>query len=196
MDQIRSFVAIELDEELRHQLSLIQRALKSKGVADLVRWVNPKGIHLTLKFLGNVPASRLQEIVLAVTHGKDGVMPFTIGFGGLGCFPTASRPNVIWVGVDGDTGTLGRLQAGIEGRLAVLGYPPEKRRYTAHLTLGRVDRRVTDSERRRLGDLIQAQTIGPLGEMQVHTVSLMKSELSPAGATYTRLAAVPLEGPG
>jgi 2'-5' RNA ligase len=196
MEQIRSFVAIELDEEIRHQLSLIQRSLKSEGLTDTVRWVNPHGIHLTLKFLGDVPASRIQGIVLAVSQGKDGVTPFTISFGGLGCFPTTRRPNVIWVGVNGDTGTLARLQTGVEERLSALGYPSEKRRYTPHLTLGRVDRRVTDSERRRLGDLIQAQTVGSLGEMQVRAVSLMKSELSPAGATYARLAAVPLETRG
>jgi 2'-5' RNA ligase len=196
MEQIRSFVAIELDEEIREQLSIIQRSLKSKGLADTVRWVKPQGIHLTLKFLGGVPASRIQEIVLAVTQGKDGVMPFTISFGGLGCFPNTRRPNVIWVGVDGDTGALVRLQTGIEERLATEGYPSEKRRYSPHLTLGRVDRRISDSERRRLGDLIQEQTVGSLGQMQVRAVSVMKSELSRAGATYTRLAAVPLEAPG
>jgi len=196
MEQIRSFVAIELDEELRHQLSRIQRSLESKGVADEVRWVKPDGVHLTLKFLGNVPASKIKEIVLAVTQGRDGVMPFTISFGGLGCFPTTKRPNVIWVGVGGDTTTLVRLQTAIEDRLSVLGYLPEKRGYTPHLTLGRVARHVTDRDRRRLGDLIQEQAVGSLGEMQVREVCLMKSELSPAGARHTRLAAVPLEERG
>jgi len=196
MEQIRSFVAIELNEELRHQLDLIQRSLKSKGISDEVRWVRPDGIHLTLKFLGNVPANSIKEIVLAVTQGRDGVMPFAISLGGLGCFPTTKRPNVIWVGVDGDTATLARLQTAIEDRLSVLGYPPEKRRSTPHLTLGRVARRVTDSDQRRIGDLIQEQTVGSLGEMQVREVTLMKSELSPAGARYTRLAAVPLEERG
>jgi 2'-5' RNA ligase len=192
MEQIRSFVAIELDEELRRQLSRIQRSLKSKGIEDEVRWVNPDGIHLTLKFLGDVPASRINEIVLAVTQGREDVLPFIIGLRGVGCFPTTRRPNVIWVGVDGDTATLARLQTAIEDRLAVLGYPPEKRKFTPHLTLGRVVRRVTDSDRRRIGSLIQDQAVGSLGEMLVREVSLMKSELSPTGARYTRLAAVPL----
>jgi 2'-5' RNA ligase len=193
MEQIRAFVAIELSENLRRELGRIQGSLKSKGVADHVRWVKPEGIHLTLKFLGNVPASTITEIVHAVTQGSEGVKPFTISFSGLGCFPSSSRPNVIWVGPEDDTGTLARLQTAIEDSLSVLGYPKEKRSYTPHLTLGRVARDLAASERRRLGDMIAEQNVGSLGEMQVSDVCLIKSELSPSGARYTRLAAVTLE---
>lgn len=194
MEQIRSFVAIELNNHLKKELGESQALLKSKGIADEVRWVKPEGLHLTLKFLGNVPADRVKEIVVAITQAKQGVEPFAISFGGLGCFPTASRPNVIWVGVEGDTKSLTRLQANIENRLSVLGYPPEKRKYTPHLTLGRVARHVKGTARRRLGGVIQTQSIGPLGEIKVREVSLIKSDLSPAGAKYARLAVVKLEG--
>jgi 2'-5' RNA ligase len=193
MEQIRAFVAIELPEDLRRELDRIQGSLKGPGVADHVRWVKPGGIHLTMKFLGNVPAGTITEIVRAVTQGSEGIKPFTISFAGLGCFPSSSRPSVIWVGIEGDTRTLMRLQTAVEDRLSVLGYPAEKRRYTPHLTLGRVARDVAASERRRLGDMIGEQTVGSLGEMQVRDVSLIKSELSPSGARYTRLAAVTLE---
>jgi 2'-5' RNA ligase len=81
----------------------------------------------------------------------------------------------------------------VEDRLSVLGYPEEKRTYTPHLTLGRVGRDVGASERRRLRDIIAEQNVGSLGEMQVRSVCLMKSELLPSGARYTRLAAVTLE---
>lgn len=89
-----------------------------------------------------------------------------------------------------------RLQSSIEDRLSVLGYPPEKRSYSPHLTLGRVARHVDTSGRRRLGSLIQSHSVASLGEMQVREVSLMQSELSPAGARYTCLATVQLEGQG
>jgi 2'-5' RNA ligase len=194
MEQIRSFVAIELEHELRTQLKRIQESLKDKGIVDRVRWVRPEGIHLTLKFLGDVPANRIQEIVPAMANSIEGVKPFSINLFGLGCFPSIARPNVIWVGVGGETGTLARLQADIEANLAVLGYPPEKREYTPHLTLGRVDRRTGAADRRRLGMLIQTETVSSHSEMMVCEVSLMKSELSPAGARYTRLGAVQLEG--
>jgi 2'-5' RNA ligase len=195
MEQIRSFVAIELTDQLRAELNLVQESLKRKGLTDQVRWVKADGMHLTLKFLGNVPADRVNEISLAVAQASQGIAPFKITLTGLGCFPSTSRPNVLWIGVEGDTEALAELQANVEASLATLGYPPEKRKYTPHLTLGRVGRRVGSSSRRRLGSLIQTQTVGPLGEMEVQEVNLMRSELSPAGARYSRLAAAQLEEP-
>ncbi len=194
MDQIRSFVAIELSDQLRAKLSMIQEFLKEKGAADRVRWVKPEGIHLTLQFLGDVPADRVKEISLAMTDGSRDVAPFNLGFAGLGCFPSASRPSVLWVGVEGDTSALAELQASIQARLSRLGYPPEKRKYTPHLTLGRVARHIGDGDRRRLGTLVSTCSIEPLGGMEVRQVSLIKSELSPAGARYSRLAVAHLEG--
>ncbi len=193
MEQIRSFVAIELTEEVKAQLGSIQESLKDKGIADVVRWVKPDGIHLTLQFLGNVPEDGVKEISLAVADAARGVAPFDLAFATLGCFPSASRPNVLWVGVEGDTDTLVGLQANIQARLARLGYPPEKRKYTPHLTLGRVARHIGDGDRRRVGTLIGSHSIEPLGGMEVRQVCLMRSQLSPAGARYSRLSAAALE---
>jgi 2'-5' RNA ligase len=193
MEQIRSFVAIELEEELTEELAQIQESLRRRGIAEQVRWVKPEGIHLTLKFLGNVPADGIEEIGLAVTRGSEGVEPFAISLDGVGCFPTASRPNVVWVGVREDTGTLARLQTAVEDRLSVLGYAPERRKYTPHLTLGRVSRHMGARDRRRIGDVVQTHDAGTLGRMQVREVSLIRSDLSPEGARYTRLVAVQLQ---
>lgn len=194
MEQVRSFVAIQLNDQIKEKLDETQALLKGKGIGDQVRWVRPGGIHITLKFLGDVPVDRVKEIVLAVKHACEGVSPFSLTFGGLGCFPSVSRPNVVWIGVQGDTRKLTNLQDRIEDSLAILGFPPEKRKYTPHLTLGRVGRHVNRRERGRLGGLIQTQSIETLGEMEAHEVSLMKSVLSPAGARYSRLAVVKLEG--
>jgi 2'-5' RNA ligase len=193
MEQIRSFVAIELSDQLRTQLGQVQESLMSKGITDQVRWVKPEGIHLTLKFLGNVPADSVKEISVAVEQASRGIAPFDISLGGLGCFPTTSRPNVLWIGIEGDTVALVELQNSIEANLSRLGYPEEKRGYTPHLTLGRVHRRVGGADRRRLGDLIQTHSAEPLGGMKVSEISLMKSQLSPSGARYSRLAVAPLE---
>jgi len=193
MELIRAFVAIELSENLRREVVRIQGSLQGKGIVDHVRWVKPEGIHLTLKFLGNVPTSAINEIAQALTQASEGVKPFTICVTGLGCFPSTGRPNVIWVGIEGDTGALMCLQTAVEDRLSLLGYPKEKRSYSPHLTLGRTARDIAARERRRLGDILEQQTVGSLGEMQVRDVSLIRSELSPAGARYTRLAAVTLE---
>jgi 2'-5' RNA ligase len=193
MEQIRSFVAIELSDQMRSELGQVQESLKSKGIADQVRWVKPEGIHLTLKFLGNVPADNVKEISVAVEQASQGIAPFDISLCGLGCFPTTSRPNVLWIGLEGDTVSLVKLQSTIEASLSRLGYPEENRKYTPHLTLGRVNRRVGSADRRRLGDLIQTHSIEPLGGMKVSEVSLMKSQLSPSGARYSRLAVAQLE---
>ena len=194
MDQIRSFVAIELEEDIKRALDELQQALRGKGVEDQVRWVKPDGMHLTLKFLGNVPADRINELTLSLTRGSHRARQFRIGFRGLGCFPSLSRPNVIWVGVEGETEELVALQEGIEEHLSLLGFPPEKRGYAPHLTLGRVRRDVAASQRRRLGSLIEGLAVGPLGEMSVREISLIRSDLSPSGARYSRLALVQLEG--
>lgn len=193
MDQVRSFVAIELESDIKSAVGEIQQALRGKEIEDQVRWVKPEGMHLTLKFLGNVPADRIKELTLAMTRGSQGVRQFRIAFHGLGCFPSLSRPNVIWVGVEGETEELAALQQGIEEHLSLLGYPPEKRGYAPHLTLGRVRRDVAASQRRRLGSLIEGLAVAVLGEMLVREVSLMRSDLSPSGARYSRLARVQLE---
>jgi 2'-5' RNA ligase len=193
MEQIRSFVAIELSDQLKTELGQVQESLKSKGVADQVRWVKPEGIHLTLKFLGNVPADSVKEISLAMDQASRGIAPFSINLGGLGCFPATSRPNVVWIGVEGDTAALVELHGNIEASLSLLGYPEERREYTPHLTLARVHRRVGSTDRRRLGSLIDTHRIEPLSGMRVCEVSLMRSQLSPSGARYSRLAVAPLE---
>jgi len=194
MEQIRGFVAIELNDEIKVKLGETQALLKRKGIVDQMRWVRPEAMHITLKFLGDVPVDSIKEIVVAIKQASEGIGPFSLSFGGLGCFPSVSRPNVIWIGMWGDTKTLAQLQGGIEDSFAVLGFPPEKRKYTPHLTLGRVRRHIERRERGRLGGLVQTENIDKLGEFEVHEVSLMKSVLSAAGAKHSRLAVVRLEG--
>jgi 2'-5' RNA ligase len=193
MEQVRTFVAIELSDLIREQLSKAQTLLKRKGIADQLRWVQPQSIHLTLKFLGNVPVSRLKEIVIAIEQASDGMGPFSLSLGSLGCFPSGSRPNVIWIGLGGDTRDLARLHTKMDDRLSVLGYPTEKRKFTPHLTLARVDKRVKTTDRRRLGGLIERLDVDLVGEMEVREITLMKSDLTPTGAKYTRLAVIELE---
>lgn len=187
-------MAIELPDDLKKELRQVQRTLSDGGIEDLVRWVKPEGMHLTLKFLGNVPADKIKAVEKAIAQASQGARSFKIALRGLGCFPAPSRPNVIWVGVEGDLGPLAALQRGIEDNLAALGYAPEKRDYTPHLTLGRVAKQVDSRQRRRIGELMETIRVDSLGEMQAREVSLIRSDLSPAGARYTLLAAIPLGG--
>ena len=194
MKQIRTFIAIELDETISAALADLQRRLKAKVPQGSVRWVKPEGIHLTLKFLGDVPANRIEEVERALTQACTRFSAFSVSVGGLGCFPNPRRPRVVWVGVQEESGTLTRLQKAIEDEMEKLGFAPEGRRFHAHLTLGRTQRRASSGDVRRLGQLVSETEIGRLGQMEARVVSLMKSDLRPTGAVYTQLAAVKLEG--
>ncbi len=194
MEQVRTFIAIELDETIKAALTALQGQLKAEVPQGSVRWVKPGGIHLTLKFLGDVPANRIEEIERALTQACAGFPAFSFSVGGLGCFPNPRRPRVVWVGVQEESGTLMRLQKAIEDGMEKLGFAPEGRRFHAHLTLGRTQRRASSGDVRRLGQLVTEVEIGELGQMEARAVSLMKSDLKPTGAVYTRLAEARLEG--
>jgi 2'-5' RNA ligase len=192
MEQIRTFIAIELDEPTKMQLMDLQKRLKVEMPERAIRWVRAEGIHLTLKFLGDGPATRIERIAEELKEACQGFAPFGLKCVGLGCFPNARRPRVVWVGIEEETGNLARLQRAIEKRLAPLGYPPEKRPFNPHLTLGRVRSRVRSGELRRVGELIEAADIGLLSEMEARAVGLIRSDLGPSGAVYTPLAEAPL----
>ena len=192
VEQIRSFIAIELSQDVKDSLSRLQDRLKRQVPERSVRWVRPGGVHLTLKFLGDVPATRIASISQAVETACRGFSQFTIELAGLGCFPNPRRPRVVWVGVREPTGTLVRLQKAVEGALAELGFKPEGRPFRPHLTLGRVQRKVGHSDRQRLGELIAESDVDLLGRMTVASVNLIRSDLRPDGAVYTVLAHAPL----
>jgi len=195
MEQVRTFIAIELDETINTALTDLQEQLKVKVPQGSVRWVRSEGIHLTLKFLGDVPADRIGEIERALAQACAGFPAFSVSVEGLGCFPDPRRPCVVWVGVREESGTLRRLQKAIEDGMEKLGFAPEGRKFDAHLTLGRTQRRASSGDVRRLGQLVSETDIGSLGQMEARSVSLIKSDLRPTGAVYTRLAAVELEKP-
>jgi 2'-5' RNA ligase len=192
MEQIRTFVAIELDKALQIGLRQIQTPLKSSRVSHIARWVSPGSIHLTLKFLGNVPVNQVDEIQQAVVRGCEGFSPFPVSLEGLGCFPNSRRLRVIWVGVGGDVETLTQLQRSVDSELNRLGFKPEKRGFTPHLTLARIRDRARPQERAELARLVTNAQAVPSVSMVAREVCFIRSDLKPTGAVYTCLAAVPL----
>ncbi|MCS7282551.1 MAG: RNA 2',3'-cyclic phosphodiesterase [Anaerolineae bacterium] len=192
MESIRTFIAIVLPEPLIRQLAQVQQQLEKKAPPGSVRWVNPEGIHLTLKFLGDTPAAKLDAIraALAAVASRSAPCAFTVG--GLGCFPNARRPRVIWVGVQAIGGELAALQRAVEAAMKPLGFPPEGREFTPHLTLGRVRDRVPPTDLSRLSALISSTEVGTLGEVTARCFALIRSDLKPTGAEYTPLAEFPL----
>jgi len=191
MEQLRCFVAIELEEEIHQAIRRTQALLKSDPAGRHGRWVRSEGIHLTLKFLGDIPADQIDAIAQAIRAAAAHFVPFRVSYGGLGCFPNTRFPRVIWIGIEDPDGTLLRLQREVDNNLSALGYPPERRAFHPHLTLART-RRVSKGEQAALGKLVERTQVGRLGDMLVREISLMRSELRPSGAVYTQLAAAPL----
>jgi len=191
MEKIRAFIAIELPDAVRAALYSVQGGLRAER-HPYVKWVDPGSIHLTLKFLGNIDADKVSPITDAIARAAQGVSPFRLKLGDLGAFPNPRRPNVIWVAVTGDVERLASLQRGIDHSLVPLGFSPESRPFTPHLTLGRLRERASVGERQRIGESLI--TVKPEEvPFQVGEISLMRSTLTPSGAIYSRLSSIPLE---
>ncbi|MEM4725212.1 MAG: RNA 2',3'-cyclic phosphodiesterase [Candidatus Hadarchaeum sp.] len=193
MEQIRTFVAIELDERLKNALRQVQEELKRAPISRIGRWVAPDGIHLTLKFLGNVSSERVPEITRAIERGCRSFTPFSISLSQPGFFPNARRLRVVWVGVDGDIETLLQLQRAVESELNAIGFPPEKRGFQPHLTLARIRDYARPNEREEMAKCIGAIQVDSSASMLVREVHLIRSDLRPTGAVYTRLTTIPLK---
>jgi len=191
-DQIRTFIAIELDQAHHRALGDLQARFKRERNARGVRWVAPENIHLTLKFLGDVDAATVPALQRAVVDVCAGSAPFTLRIVGASAFPSTQRPNVVWVGLSGEVERAALLAKQIDDACAALGFAREERPFSPHLTLGRVKRDASPSDRRFIGEMIVNARVGDLGELRAERVIVMKSELRPGGSVYTRLAVAEL----
>ncbi len=194
MEPIRSFIAIELPEALKQDLAGLQSRLRQPR-QSWIKWVNPQSIHLTLKFIGNISPDRVPAITTAVEAASSGIPPFRLEVCGIGAFPNLKRPQVVWAGVEGDIDTLRKLQSCIESNLEPLGFTPETRGFSAHLTLARIRNQATPSEREELGRLIAVTGLETCHAILVEAVNLMKSQLTREGAIYTKIVSIRLDKP-
>jgi RNA 2',3'-cyclic 3'-phosphodiesterase len=189
---LRTFIAIELDERLRLAIKRVQDKFKRQAPPDSVRWVAPDGIHLTLKFLGDTPRSRIPEIEAALRRACAAFAPFEFSVEGRGCFPNYRRPRVIWVAVRDQGQSLARLNQAVEREVAPLGWPSEDRAFSPHLTLGRVTRNADSRAEQAVGQMVEKSVVEQIGLQRVTAVNLIMSDLRPNGAVYSRLLSVEL----
>lgn len=192
MQRIRSFVAIELPNELKTGLAQLQAQLKV-GEQPWVKWVDPNSIHLTLKFLGNISISKTGEITKLIEEATQGIPHFHLEVKGLGTFPNFKRPQVAWVGMEGEVDRLVQLQQRLDSNLASLGFAVEKRSFTPHLTLARLRNGTSPEDRQKFGQLIAHTEFEPACTVWVESISLMKSQLTREGAIYSRVSSVELK---
>ena len=186
---IRSFIAIELPESVRRGLESLSLELRKSEAA--VGWVRPGGIHLTLKFLGNVAAEVIERIKPVLAETASRAKPFRLQAAGCGAFPTIKAPRVIWVGLRGESEPLIRLQKEIETAMVPFGFEPENRPFRPHLTIGRVRGR---QRLQALQQILLARQDFTAEPFDVDELVLYKSELRPDGALYTPLFKAPFSG--
>lgn len=164
----------------------LQQDFKKCG-AD-IRWVKPQGIHLTLKFLGEIEERKSESIIHVMKGACDRHRAFTLEISGAGVFPDIRSPRVLWAGIEHNEDLSG-LQSDIESGLASLGFEKEKRKFRPHLTLGRFK---SSKGKAALTDILEKKKDIKIGSVNVGALYLMRSDLGPAGAKYTRIAEVPL----
>jgi 2'-5' RNA ligase len=192
MDQIRSFIAIELPESVR--LNLAQIANKLKTTCQFpIKWVPSDNIHLTLKFLGNIDTFKIKAITEAVRSALHREHPFILNFTNLGVFPSLKNIQVVWIGLGGELEALYKIQNKIELNLTPLGFPPEKRLFTAHLTLARINENVSYANKQVLADVISNTQIHCDSSFKVTEINLMRSQLTRTRAIYSRLSLVEMK---
>ena len=190
-EQIRSFIAIELSEEIKRGLARLRNELE-RTEHSFVKWVEPEGLHLTLKFLGNIPFKQVAEITNAMEEATQGISPFHLEIPGLGAFPNLKQPRVLWVGIRGELDTLSKLQQNIDSVLAPFGFAKEERPFVTHLTLAHIKQGASPIERKSFGELVMSINFEIRYPLDVGGISLMRSQLTPGGAIYTRLFMVKL----
>ena len=186
-EKVRAFIAVTPAVDLRQACADVAAA--ARGLP--MRWVRPESVHLTLKFLGDVPVEAISAIHQTLQQAAEGLATFSVAVRGLGCFPNATRPRVLWMGLDDPQRELVQLQYRIESTLAALGMSAEERPFRPHLTLART-RESRGGE--RFNALLNEYKNHLFGYLVVSQIHLMRSDLHEKGAVHTRLYSVALQG--
>jgi len=182
----RIFIALELDTAMQQHLGGVIDRMERELPA--LRWVDPLGIHLTVAFLGELTDARVEEAIQATIVAARQVSPFDYRLTHLGVFGAIRQPRVIWMGIEEPTGTLVRLHERLKGELQRSGFELEMRPFSPHITLSRVKNPLNPAEQQTIQRLLNDSELqAPSPNYHVKQISVMKSELSRAGAKYTSL---------
>lgn len=179
---MRTFIALDLTPEMRQGLSGLQAELK-KSNAD-VKWVDPKNIHLTLKFLGDITEQQVEPVTQALDKIAAHRQPYELSLSGIGAFPKLDYPRVVWVGIESGKEETKEWAAKIDEELSRLGFKKEGREFKAHLTIGRVR---SPKNKDRLKSIIQSTTFAPSSKIPIDSITFYQSTLTPQGPIYTSL---------
>ncbi len=192
MSLVRAFIAVEISSTLKEKLHQETESLRGALPRAIVRWVNVGNIHLTLKFLGDTRMDDLEKLKTYLAEEVDGQKIFDLAINGIGVFASFSRPSVIWAGVREDNGNLLALHKAVETAASQIGREPERRPFSPHLTLGRVQRKISSADKDRIRAAVLSHENLDFGTMQVNSLHLFESKLKPTGAVYRSLFEIEL----
>lgn len=180
---IRCFVAIELDEAVKNKLMRLQEGLQRElgPKTTGIRWLRANQMHLTLKFLGDVEDSRIRELCSAISVAASSHSPFDFEIENCGTFPPHRVARVLWVGISDPQQKLQALQKSVEDSLAEVDFPPEGRKYSAHLTLARIRQAEAGS---RVAELAKKAKPFTCPVQHVTNIALIQSQLTSKGPIY------------
>ena len=179
---MRAFVAVTIPKPYRDALAA--EATSLGRVSRHIRTVTPENLHLTLAFLGDVPAQSTDSVQSGMQAAARGRHPFSIGFSGGGTFPANREPRVAWAGISGETEALRDLQAAVLEAVRGLGLRVDRRPFSPHVTLARIGRMTAPSARRAISRGFQALELDRLGLFTVSHISLIESDFTPSGALH------------
>ena len=189
--KIRSFIALPIPDPVRDVLQGTIKTLDD-GIGERIRWVRPEGIHLTLKFMGDIDVTVINKLLSLLPAVANGFTPFELAMGELGGLPNNRRPRVLWAGVKGNLSVLRDLHIAIDNLVGDVGLPREQREFSPHLTLGRVNRNLSESHIRQIGQLVDTTDLPDNPSWTNQTVDLMRTELDPAGSRHYLVESFPL----
>ena len=190
----RLFIAVTVPEEVKTEIEETQGTLRHALPKECVRWTKREQFHLTLKFLGNIDAQRVEPLTDAVRAACQGFAALELRAERVGFFPDLRSPRVVWAGVSDRQDQLPLLQRAIETAMRDFTAEESKERFTGHVTLGRI-KGLRRSEAEALAGIASGLATRLFGAWIADRVELIRSQLSPHGAQYSTLAAIPLTGP-
>lgn len=190
---LRVFCAVELPEAVREAAAAHASRLRRDFPEARASWARPAGLHVTLKFLGEVGAARVVELSRAAGAAAEGLAPFGLTVEGAGTFPPRGAARVLWLGVRDESGGLARLQRRLEEGCEAVGFPREGRAFRPHLTLARL--RAPTKDAAGLSEAHRRAAFGP-HPFRVSELIVVRSELGPGGSRYTPLSRHALSGAG
>ncbi len=188
-DRIRCFIAAELPQDLLQEIGRYIRRIAEYSSG--VRWVKATGIHITLKFLGEINPPAVEQVRDILPDIKQVAGPFDMTIRGSGFFPNRRQPRVIWLGLEHDPEhSLFRLHEWLDRHLADMGFEREKRRFSPHLTIGRIK---GQEDLRPVFNFLDEHPF-PEKTFRVDRLFFIRSSLQPGGAVYSTIAEYPLKG--